>query len=264
MQKTKALIFDVDGTAVNSPDQKIPTKRLHDAIRAVEDKYYVCAATGRPWPFAKIVLKALGLVDHCIISGGTQICLPTTGEIIWQCNIESADVLAVKNILLKYPKYGFVANDFTEDDYYSKGLPVAELDASQDVFVIGYIYMPEAMAKKIADELRTIKGIACVIGNSHNNSEKDVHITNRAATKEHAVAELLKLINVKTKNTYGFGDALNDINLFRAVNTKVAMGNAEPELKAAADEVIDTVANDGLAKYFENLASKNKAQASQT
>ena len=82
---------------------------------------------------------------------------------------------------------------------------------------------------------------------------KDIHVTNRSATKEHAIAELLKILNIKQENTVGVGDGHNDIHLFNAVSNKVAMGNAVDELKAASDEVIGLVTDDGFAEYLERL-----------
>lgn len=255
MEKTKALIFDIDGTAIGSPAQKVPTERLNASVRAIESEYYICAATGRPWPFAQPVLQGMGLVDPCIISGGTQICDPQDGTILWQCNIEVQDVEAIKAVLMKSPGYGLIINDFSEADYFAGGFNPSDLDTTKEVYFADYIFVPNEEASKIADELQKIASISCLLGTSQKPGHKDIHMTNKVATKEHAVAELLSRIHVARKDTYGFGDALNDTHLFNAVQVKVAMGNAIPELKAMADEVIAPVNEDGLAQYFERLAS---------
>jgi peptidyl-prolyl cis-trans isomerase B (cyclophilin B) len=49
------------------------------------------------------------------------------------------------------------------------------------------------------------------------------------------------------------GDGHNDIELFRAVGRKIAMGNAVPELKEAADEVIGDIAQDSFAEFLEGI-----------
>ncbi len=254
MKKQHALIFDIDGTAIDSPAQKVPSERLSKSVRAVENTYYICAATGRPWPFAEPVLKGLSLVDPCIISGGTQICDPQTGDILWQCDIEANDLKLIKKILLQHSDYRLVINDFSETDYHEGGFTVETLDISKPIFFMDFIYIPETNAQQIAAKLETIPGITCTLGTSHNPGQKDIHITNKAATKEHAVAELLSRINVKKENTYGFGDALNDVHLFNAVGHKVAMANAVPALQELSDEVIGLVKDDALAAYFEGLA----------
>jgi hydroxymethylpyrimidine pyrophosphatase-like HAD family hydrolase len=76
---------------------------------------------------------------------------------------------------------------------------------------------------------------------------------NNAATKEHAITELLTRIHIHRDHTYGFGDAMNDVPLFKAVHTKIAVGNAAPALKEMADEIIPQVSEDGFAQYLERL-----------
>lgn len=257
MAKKSALIFDIDGTALDSPTQKLPTNRLVAAIRAIENNYYICAATGRPWQFAQDVLQGMGLVDPCIISGGTQICNPRDGRIVWQCAIEPEDVKKIKAVLLKYKGHRLIVNDFSEDDYFNGGCSPEELNTEQAIFFADYVFVPDTIAAEIAAELKQIPGITCVLATAQKPGHRDIHITNRIATKEYAVAELLKMIGVEKSNTWGFGDALNDIHLFRAVHTKIAMGNAVQELKDMADEVIPSVTDDGLAWYFERLRNSH-------
>jgi len=254
MAKHKALIIDIDGTAIDSPTQKIPTQRLIDATRAIEAEYYVCAATGRTWSTGKPVLRGLGLVDPCVISGGTQICDPRTGEIQWQCNISKSDMKIVKDVLMEHPGYSVIFNDFSQEEYESGGISADQLDTDHDFFFVVYTYVPIEVATIIADKLKDTPGITCSLGTSQRTGFKDVHVTNSAATKEHAISELLTHLKVDRQNTWGFGDALNDVHLFNAVNTKVAMGNAIQQLKGQADEVIASVSEEGLAQYFERLA----------
>jgi len=131
---------------------------------------------------------------------------------------------------------------------------VNQVNINQEIYFMIYAYVPLGEAAAIADRLKAVNGVICLLATSQKTGYKDIHITNNAATKEHAVAELLARIGVDSKNTWGFGDALNDIHLFNAVHTKVAMGNAVQELKDLADEVIAPVNEDGLAQYFERLA----------
>ena len=80
----KAIIFDLDGSVVDSPENKLPSEDLVKAIANLKGKYIFSAATGRVWSFAKPVLQFLELTDPSIISAGTQICEPETGKILWQ------------------------------------------------------------------------------------------------------------------------------------------------------------------------------------
>ena len=111
-------------------------------------------------------------------------------------------------------------------------------------------FVPDAIAEEVYRILTQIEGIAVVIVVSRNPGCRDIHVVHASATKEHAIAELLKLLRVDRNDTIGIGDGYNDIHLFNAVNSKVAMGNAVPELNKSADKNIGLVSEDGLAQYL--------------
>lgn len=93
----------------------------------------------------------------------------------------------------------------------------------------------------------------------------------KGITKDHANDELLKHIGGRIEDTIAFGDAKMDIPMFEYCAVGVAMGNGGEEIKAVADFVTDTVAEDietelvqvgikavrgciGCRKCFETLA----------
>lgn len=254
MTKQKTIIFDIDGTAIDSPAQKIPSKRLVGAAQRIRRDYNLCAATGRAWSFAAPVIQNMKLTDPCIVSGGTQICDPQTGRVIWQCDIDQADIASVIEIARQYPDYKVLYNDSDEDAYLYGGHSVAELEITGPTYFFEFIFVPSTVAPEIITKLSEIEGIACTLVVAQRQGFNDIHVTNRNATKEHAVARLLSILEADSSQTVGIGDGHNDIHLFRAVNHKVAMGNAVPELIAAADTVIKGVTTDGLAEFFEQIA----------
>lgn len=253
--KQKAIIFDLDGTAIDSPIQKVPTPRLAKATQKLQDSYYLCAATGRCWSFAEPVLKGLDLEDLCIISGGTQICNPKTGEIVWQKDIDPQALKEVVSIFMKNGTQKLIFNDYTEDDYFHAGTFPKDFDVNQKVNWLSQSFVPDELATKMEPELSAVGGVTCVMVVSQKPGCRDMHIVNELATKEHAIAELLSRLGVDRLNTIGIGDGHNDIDLFTAVDTKVAMTNAVESLKSEAEIIIGDVKDDGLAAYFEELAS---------
>lgn len=251
--KNKAIIFDLDGTAVDSPELKLPSHDLIKETQRLSTSYYLCAATGRVWSFAKPVLQSLKLTDPSIISAGTQICNPQTGKILWQKNFSQRALTQTVKIFQQYPDWKLLYNDGTEDDYFHGGIQPVDFIVNEPVYFLEQVFVPNQKAEEICHQLRQVSGIAVIQVVSQKPGCKDIHITNSQATKEHAIAVLLDLIGVSSKNTIGVGDGHNDIHLFNAVSYKVAMGNAVPELKANADLVIDSVKEDGLARYFKTL-----------
>lgn len=65
--------------------------------------------------------------------------------------------------------------------------------------------------------------------------------------KAYGVRRALKFLGHGVGNTYAFGDSENDLPMLRAVETSVAMGNAMDAVKAEADYVTGSVADDGVA-----------------
>lgn len=255
MSKTKAIIMDLDGTAVDSPGKQLPSDRLIKAMADLSDDFYICVATGRPWPMAEEIIESLGVSNPCIVSGGTQVYDPLTSSYLSQQNIGQESVERIYKILLNYDN-NVVINDFSYDDYASGGYDKEAINQKEDLFFINMVNMQKETAENLRAQLSEISDINVSFGTSHRRGLLDLHITDKMATKEHAVASLLKTLGISRKNAIGIGDGHNDIHLFNAVGHKVAMGNAVPELKAVADEVIGDVKDDGLAAYFEKLAKK--------
>ncbi|HEX9153869.1 MAG TPA: HAD family hydrolase [Candidatus Saccharimonadales bacterium] len=246
--KFKALIFDLDGTAMPSVSDALPSDRVVQAVNQVKGRIKLCAATGRGIRNAKPILDRLGLTDPCVISAGTRIIDPITNEILWEVAISPDDVQKILAVCKPYPHEVIVC-----DELMGEGAPAAQRTITQSVNVI---YIMEAIQEDgnlILGQLDKIPNITAVGVLGWSGVGMDIHITNRQATKEHAIAELLKMINVKKEETVGVGDANNDVHLFRGVGRKVAMGNATELLKSQADEVCDTVYNDGLAKLIEEI-----------
>lgn len=249
----KAIIFDIDGTAIDSPKQKLPSKNLIKEIQRLQDKYLFCAATGRAWSFVKPVFEALKLKDLAVISAGTQICDPQTGEIKYRKSLDREALNRALAVLKNYSDYKLLSNDMTEDDYFNGGIYPSDFKITEPIYFLEQAFIPDEIAKEIHQKLTRIKGVAVVMVVAQKPGCRDIHVINESATKEHTIAELLKLLEIDRKNTIGVGDGYNDVHLFNAVNYKVAVGNAVPELKEMADKVIKSASEDGLADYLRSL-----------
>lgn len=79
----------------------------------------------------------------------------------------------------------------------------------------------------------------------------DVHLP--GITKGSSCMKLVEYLNLKREDAYAFGDGINDIEMLELVGTGVAMGNADPKVKAIVRQQTDDVLDDGLAKAFEKL-----------
>jgi hydroxymethylpyrimidine pyrophosphatase-like HAD family hydrolase len=81
----------------------------------------------------------------------------------------------------------------------------------------------------------------------------ELEITAKGATKGAAASLLMDHLHVGPARAVCFGDSQNDVPLARACGTFVAMGNADDEVKELADEVCETVYDDGVARWLERV-----------
>lgn len=65
---------------------------------------------------------------------------------------------------------------------------------------------------------------------------------------------IMEHMNLPLSNSYAIGDNLHDITMFHSVETGIAMGNADAELKAAADFVTGSVLEDGVVQALKHFS----------
>lgn len=72
------------------------------------------------------------------------------------------------------------------------------------------------------------------------------------ATKAHGLRELARHCEVELADITVFGDEINDLPMFEAAGRSVAVGNAVPDLRAIADELIDHHADGSVVRYLQS------------
>ncbi len=65
-------------------------------------------------------------------------------------------------------------------------------------------------------------------------------------TKGSGILKVCEFLNDKVENTFAFGDSANDLEMFKTVNTAIAMGNAVDIAKDAADYITTDMHDDGI------------------
>ncbi|MFO7695871.1 MAG: HAD hydrolase family protein, partial [Anaerolineae bacterium] len=80
-----------------------------------------------------------------------------------------------------------------------------------------------------------------------------LQVTAAEATKGQGLIRLLAHLGIDPAAAVSFGDSTPDVEMFRVTGTSVAMGNALPEVQAAATLVAETHDDDGVAQIIERL-----------
>ena len=75
----------------------------------------------------------------------------------------------------------------------------------------------------------------------------------KGSGKVPAIRAVLAQFDIPVEDTIAYGDGLNDLEMLRYVHIGVAMGNAHPHLKDAADQVTGTPDEHGIRTSFTAL-----------
>lgn len=244
--KYKAIIMDVDGTAVKSSAEALPTKRVIDAVTRAKKKIHVCIATSRPIIRVIDVIKALGIDGPCVVSDSTQIYDPVTDKIIKTIYLDDDVASQVHSILLKHDA-PILLNLGTSEYMYKEG------EIPKNLCGICVPDIDLVLADALITEISKISRVSIFKVPSYKKGLAWVTIASPKATKLHGVMSITHLLGIHPYDVIGIGDGYNDFPLLEAAGLAVAMGNAVPELKAIADYIAPTVDEDGVAAVIEKF-----------
>ena len=247
MGRKRYLFFDIDGTLLAGgylgyvPES---TKRAIEKLR--EAGHFISIATGRAQSMAAPYMKLLG-IENMVSDGGNG--LTVDGELVGiepLCKEDVADLvreceergftwgLAVDNSDNRLvPDERFFEE--THDDYIHC-IVVPGLDPmAQDRIYKAYVACPEP-------EEYTLKALKKLPWCRYMPSYFFVEPTEKAV----GIRRMMDLFHADYADAIVFGDGANDLSMFTDEWTKVAMGNAIPELKEKADFVTTAVDQDGI------------------
>lgn len=237
--KFKALIFDLDGTAIPTGYIGKPSQKLIDTIKKAKKIASCSIATARRISSVRDIIYYLDLESPSIITNGTQIIHPRTEKIIWEKTLNKDIVKKVVDLCISFPGEIILGNNLK---------PVTKREEKFNNEPIIYIRQPtKIIAENIVKILVHIPGIKTSIMPSWNKGWTDVHVINNIGGKDNAMKKLIEILGVNKNEVIAVGDNNNDEPLFQFAGYKVAMGNATEELKSKADYVGPSQEDDGLA-----------------
>lgn len=254
------LFFDVDGTLTSfDPDNMTdkdfsavrPSQAVVEAFHRLRDaghKAFIC--TGRPLWLIADSLRALDPAGVVAMAGAT---LEVEGRVVHE---DCFDEDVAEELAHRIISAGFEA--FFETNGATFALEPAGIEQSS---LIGASVVHGAGEMRVDGRLHV--GKVCLnasnlarVANDDGFIERNFELCNtggenrelspKGIDKGVGVARALEYLGrAGNARTFGFGDSGNDLGMLAAVETAVAMGNAMPEVKAAADYVTDDVAHDG-------------------
>lgn len=242
----KAVVFDLDGTAIPNRSDGAPSERLLRVVAAAKHKVHLVAATARPASLALPVIRTLQLIDPCVISGGAVIVDPITGSNLFEASLSPEQLRAIEE--------AHKTHTLAMLPYDSSGNELAQVGdiANQQVTTIHTPNIEPGQLTSFMQDLLAIPGIFATSTRAWGG-KRVAHITTKDGSKEHGVKCVLDALGVKPAEAVGVGDGDNDIHLFASVGHKIAMQDGSEGLKAVADEIAPPESEDGLAAVIERL-----------
>lgn len=259
----KALAIDLDGTLLVG--DHVPADNIR-AVRAARDEgIRVIIATARWSQYALRVAAELEIADPIIACSGAQvhdaaqrrdifderIPLECVEALYAICNEERciATVTIGERVLLK------LEGDARDLD--AEFLPVRSLVAnSADLPRVAAIQGTRCN-QRIREELEGRFSDSVNIFDSIGPTGKLVlTLTGKRASKGLALEAACRHLGIDTGQVVAFGDAENDLEMFRRAGAAVAMGQADAATRAAATFVSRRNDESGVAYAIDRLLSK--------
>ncbi len=115
--KHKAIIFDLDGTAIPNHAKGLLPSKLVKTIQLHQKDIHLCAATtGRPIANAKYIIDALEINRPVYRGGRTQIYDPVTDAIIWEASLEPGNAQNILKICQNYHYQVLAGNELLGEE----------------------------------------------------------------------------------------------------------------------------------------------------
>lgn len=260
----KALVLDIDGTLTNS--KKEITDNTRQAIwDAVMRGHVVMLASGRPTPGMRRYEEELELArygGYLLSFNGARIVECRSGEVFYQRNLPNSLLRGLYRYA-RERRMGLITylgdtviSAFEPDEYIRleariNGLPIRVVeDFPQFVdFDIQKCLLtaPGEQAAVYERELQQKYGDSASI---YRSEPFFVEVMPQGVSKASSVEQMLPVIGVDREHVICCGDGYNDISMIRYAGLGVAMANAQPEVKAAADHITASNDEDGIVQVI--------------
>ena len=262
MTKFKALAIDLDGTLLVGEDLSSENR---DAVRRADQAgLKIIIATARWRHMAQRISEEIGLSSPIIACSGAEVFLPDekrdifdhrlpadfTKELYGLCNNNRciATITLEDEVVLKLdgePDPSLLSEEMAW---------TAQLDAARHA-------EPRIAAIQGTALVNTIKSDLLPRWSDHINlydsigpsGKLVITITAKAANKGEALLAACEHLNIEPEQVVSFGDAENDIEMFKITGASVAMGQAESFIKSAATTVTADNTEHGVALAIHKL-----------
>jgi len=285
----KLIAIDMDGTLFNS-EHKIPDANLQAIKDAQEAGHIVMLCSGRPHDsLIKFMDSEYGLVLP--VAGSNGAVTYTEGQTLHTAPLAkdlaaelfefldqgehpfkiytNQGVFTIESFMERAQKhYDQMSSDKPSAAYaalygeYLKSIDSQDIQTFNDIaykedleiFKFFVSTMIPAKKSEIEARLRTFEGPLGFTSSAVQN----VEIMSDLGHKGTGLSQMAKHYGIPMERTVAIGDNFNDVPMMEAAGLSIAMGNAEPDVKALCDVVTKTNDEHGVAYAIHNYVLNEK------
>lgn len=243
----KALIFELDGTALPKKPKSKPSKKVLAALTQAHEHAFIIFATNRSWKTAKDYAKLMNITSPCVTLGGSQVVDPTNNKVVWEQDLDPGVPAKLIEIAkeIKAKVYDYDHNKFVSPKSYRV----------KSVEPIVVLQVADKEAQSAVKLIKKIPLLNVEVLPSATKGMSLINIKHIHATKFMALQTIAKLLKLDPKQCIGVGDAAADITLLNFCGIKVAMGSSTSRLKELAQHIAPSFEDDGLAWVVEHFVT---------
>ncbi|MBR4728013.1 MAG: HAD family hydrolase [Clostridia bacterium] len=251
--KRCAVFIDIDSTLI-ARDFKVPQRNLEAIARARSAGHAVFINTGRSWSNIPKILRDQLEVDGYVAGNGAYLRLGE--QELYRASFPADAMKTAADFIFKDRAHWLVFEGYLRNYSIGNGLrapndwqiPVESaqefltLSAGDEIQVLAIgPSMPAALEAQVKD-------VMTVLPMGHY---ADCAVKGRS--KAIGLLEMLDAIGVSRENSIAIGDSGNDLEMLQCVGVGVAVGNADPAVKAHASLITASNAESGVAVAIEQL-----------
>lgn len=269
MENIKIIFIDLDGTLTDS-NKSISTNSLEIIREVMREDIKIVLCSGRTNSYVINYANQIGNLRYVISSNGAEIFdLINNSDIFKNClsfsNVQKLWKYALDNnfeLLINTQNARYTNMPLKDKDDTSK-IPIKNIDFLKSTDIYQIVISSDDYDKmcKLKDFIQstrnlTIKNISHSFLNKEKNKTYFFDIVNYNTSKGNAIQNLLQNLDIPKQKTLCFGDSVNDCDMFKVCEFKVAMKNSVLELKQLANYITLSNDEDGVAYFIKKYILK--------
>lgn len=250
------IASDVDGTLLVTG--RPPSSAVLHAVAGVRDAgHHLVLSTGRSLSGALTAARELGLADGWLIASNGALTARLTGGAYVLSEVRTVDAEKVVQLAIDNLPDVRMAVEIVGVGYHvSARFPGHELNGDQirvtrlsDLWVGASprVVLSGPDAQRLVPSLRAA-GLTAIA-----TRPNWVDVTPGGLSKATAIECLRQDLGIPIERTVAIGDGENDVELLQWAWRGVAMGHAPTQVQDAADEVTDTITQEGAVRVLRSL-----------